>query len=603
MTEPHKRSRWLPTPGSVPYHLMLGAIAIFFLGPLGGVTAIFMVFKIGFFVGGQVLAGILGSSVTYGYGPEGKHGANYMQTMAASVASMAGMGTLVQAMVWTGMEQPPLWQLVAYFLATGMFGVGIGMLYTPILVDKLQLTFPSGLAVANILRALTDKTLLKQSIARLGTGTGIGIAGGIAAAKIAALEVLDISTSTFGAGMIVGARIGLSAITAGLTFHFLSPKFIEMGWLKPGEPFRKVAFLIALGMIMGAAIVDIGLLAVDAAKRIREKKGAKVEVSEKTKSSNRRLYAWVVVWGALTFLTATKVLGLSPLFIIVSMALVLAFTMINGISLGITDSNPISSAFVVTVMILAGIGLREPKVGLLAAGIVLVSTSIAGDMQQDRSTGARLGSDRNIQFRYQVVGVTMGAILAVVMAQLFMKAYPVLSLNPLSSQEAGDLVEKSGWQSAMTYKFAGALDSLTHPKAHTFLAIKIGLAIGFFTEVARKILKANAGYKKFSEGPVQGRVFDFLLDAVFLPSPYASSFGGFVGLPTSFWFGAGGTFSSLYDHFTAKKKRSEEAASETTEELPSDMSTTSLVGGGLIAGDSIAALILGVIGLLSVVGK
>ena len=65
MNEPARtRSRFLPTPGSWRYHLMLGAIAIFFLGPLGGVTAIFMVFKIGFFVGGQVLAGILGSSVT-----------------------------------------------------------------------------------------------------------------------------------------------------------------------------------------------------------------------------------------------------------------------------------------------------------------------------------------------------------------------------------------------------------------------------------------------------------------------------------------------------------------------------------------------------------
>ncbi|MFO1512540.1 MAG: hypothetical protein U1F83_06440 [Verrucomicrobiota bacterium] len=32
-----------------------------------------MNFSIGFFVGGQVLAGILGSAVTLPYGPEGKH--------------------------------------------------------------------------------------------------------------------------------------------------------------------------------------------------------------------------------------------------------------------------------------------------------------------------------------------------------------------------------------------------------------------------------------------------------------------------------------------------------------------------------------------------
>ncbi len=37
-----------------------------------------------------------------------------------------------------------------------MLGVGLGMLYTPIVVDRMQLRYPSGLAVANILRALTD---------------------------------------------------------------------------------------------------------------------------------------------------------------------------------------------------------------------------------------------------------------------------------------------------------------------------------------------------------------------------------------------------------------------------------------------------------------
>src|SRR5271155_639351 len=84
--------RWLPRLGSPSYHLMLGAVAILILGPLGGISAAFMNFSIGFFVGGQVLAGILGSAVTIPYGPEGKHGANYMQTMATSVAGMAAMG-------------------------------------------------------------------------------------------------------------------------------------------------------------------------------------------------------------------------------------------------------------------------------------------------------------------------------------------------------------------------------------------------------------------------------------------------------------------------------------------------------------------------------
>ena len=65
-----------------------------------------------------------------------------MQTIAASVASMSGMAVTVQAMVWLGLPEPPVWQMVLYFMCIGMFGVGVGMLYTPILVDRMQLASP-----------------------------------------------------------------------------------------------------------------------------------------------------------------------------------------------------------------------------------------------------------------------------------------------------------------------------------------------------------------------------------------------------------------------------------------------------------------------------
>src|SRR5881394_2578261 len=123
-TQPAKNSRlkrFLPRIGSPGYHILLSTVAILILGPLGGISSAFMNFSIGFFIGGQVLAGILGSVVTLGYGPEGKHGANYMQTMAASVAGMCGMGVLIQAMTWLGLPEPAFWKLVLYFLCIGMF--------------------------------------------------------------------------------------------------------------------------------------------------------------------------------------------------------------------------------------------------------------------------------------------------------------------------------------------------------------------------------------------------------------------------------------------------------------------------------------------------
>ena len=585
------RWAWLPTPGTWKYYALLGAVGILVLGPLGGVAAAYMNFSLGFFVGGQVLAGILGSTVTFGYGAQGRHGANYIQTTAASVAGMSAMAVVIQAMVWMGLPQPPVWQLILYMLCIGMFGVGVGMLYTPILVDRLQLTFPSGLAVANILRALTDPVLLRQSVSRLFGGMALGIVGGIAAAKVAFFGAIDLSTSTFGAGMIVGARIGLAALAGGVVGWSLIPYFVSIGWLNPGEPFRKITFLIALGMIMGAAIIDVSLILLRAWRRSRETAGAAPVEQEDWKRVNfRLLVAWVVFWGIGIVVTGSVVLHQPVGYLVFAVLLVFVFAMVNGISVGMVDQNPISSAFVVTVILLAAIGLKDPIVGLMAATVLLVATSEACDMQQDRSTGWRLGTNRTIQFRFQVAGIVMGAIMAVVFAKVFMSAYPVLTLDqttlPADQQPAR-------WASAMTYKFVGALRSLTDDKPYQRTAMWIGVAIGLVTEVLRKVIKSRAAYKRFVATTKVGFATDFVLDSALLPSPYASSFGGFVNLPTSAWFAAGGVLASALN--SMPKRKDKPAA------LPEDMSTASLVGGGLIAGDALAALGLGIAGLLATV--
>jgi uncharacterized oligopeptide transporter (OPT) family protein len=588
------RWRWLPPIGSTRYYVMLALLGIFVLGPLGGVTASYMNFSIGFFVGGQVLAGILGSTVTLGYGPEGKHGANYMQTAAASVAGMAGMGVLIQAMVWMGLPQPPVWELMLFMGAIGMFGAGVGMLYTPVLVDRLQLTFPSGLAVANILRALTDPVLLRLSVARLGTGMGLGVFGGIGAAKLAWLGAIELSTSTLGAGMLVGARIGIAAIVAGVTGTLLIPFFNGIGWLHRGEPFRKITFLIGLGLIMGAAILDIGQILIEAWRRWRHPTiAAAAAVDDDWKrTSTGRLVAWVALWGAVVVWVGSNVMHQPVFFMTIAILLVFVFAMVNGISLGISDSNPISSAFVTAVVLMAALGLKDATVGLMAGGILLVAVSVAGDMQQDRSTGWRLGTPRAIQFRFQVMGLVVGAILSVGFAKLFMSAYPVLALDQTVMKESE---QPAQWLSAMTYKFVGVLRSLTDDKPYQRTAIVIGIAIGFIVQVVRKWLFAHAAYRRFVHGGNVGAATDFVIDAVLLPSPYAYSFGTFLSLATSSWFAIGGVLTSItrwLGQRGAPPRRSDDT-------LADDMSTTSLIGGGLIAGDALAALGLGIVGLLS----
>jgi len=590
------RPGWLPAVGSWKYHLLLSVVAIFVLGPLGGIAASYMNFSLGFFVGGQVLAGILGSAVTYGYGPEGKHGANFMQTMAASVASMCAMAVLIQAMVWLGMPQPPAWHLMLFVGCVGMFGVGVGMLYTPLLVDRLQLDYPSGYAVANILRALTDKRLLKASIAKLGGGTGVGALVAWLTERVAALGSIGMSASTIGAGMVVGSRITVPAIVGGLIGHAFTPYLRSIGWLGAEEPFRKIGFLIGLAMICGAAVVDLSLLAVQAVERVRNRAQLPADEVPAWKQVNlSRLLAWVGFWGVAVVVVATQLLEQPLGFIVFGLLLSLLFVLINGIAYGITDQNPISSAFVISVLLMSLLGLKNPLVGLMAASILLISTSVGSDMQQDRSTGWRLGTDRIIQFRYQVVGIVMGAVLCVGLARVFMSAYPVLAINQLDNpgQDTGQ------WSSAMTYKFVGAIRSLGSLSGYTVKALLLGLGLGFVIEVARKLLKRHVRYQDFVKGSRTGYAVGWTMDAVLLSSPYASSFGGFVNLPVSMWFGVGGILSSLWNTLTQRPAPHAAGSPGEGEALPEDMSTTSLVGGGLIAGESLFFLFVGLAGLLS----
>jgi uncharacterized oligopeptide transporter (OPT) family protein len=470
------------------------------------------------------------------------------------------------------------------------------MLYTPILVDKMQLAFPSGYAVANILRALTDKNLLKRSIAKLGGGMLGGYLGGLASLKIVSIEALGISTSTFGAGMIVGARIGIPALVVGLIGDWMKPYLVSIGWLEAGAPFRKIGFIIALGTILGAAIVDIGLILIQAVRRWRQKNAEPAAPQEDWKRVNNfRLVLWILFWGAGLVVVGSQVLHQPVFFLVVATLLCFLFVLVNGISLGISDSNPISSAFVMTVFILASVGLKDPAVGLMCASILLIACSEGGDMQQDRSTGWRLGTSRIVQFRYQVIGIAMGAVLAVVLAKVFMSAYPVLRADQFGHHVEG----AERWQSAMTYKFVGALRGITNAKGYVMTALRLGIAIGLVTEVARKLLKANATYKRFVRSGRTGFAADFLIDSVVLPSPYASSFGGFVELNTLYWWAGGGALSSFFDTWQERRKAREPKTENG--EIPSDMSTMSLIGGGLIAGDSLAALSVGIYGLLTTV--
>ncbi len=295
-------------------------------------------------------------------------------------------------------------------------------------------------------------------------------------------------------------------------------------------------------------------------------------------------------WGVAIVVVGSQVLHQPVGYLVMAVLLVFVFALVNGISLGITDSNPISSAFVVTRDPDGrASGLSDPIVGLMAATVLLVSTSEACDMQQDRSTGWRLGTNRAIQFRFQVAGIVMGAIMAVVFAKLFMSAYPVLLLDQ-TTMSADQ--QPAQWTSAMTYKFVGVLRSLTDDKPYQRTAIWIGIAIGFVTEFLRKYIKSRAAIQGVRAVRPRGLQHRFrarrrrapvALCVVVRRVPQPADLG----------------VVRRWRRAREPRQQPAQAQGQARLRCPSDMSTTSLVGGGLIAGDALAALGLGIAGLLA----
>src|SRR5260370_8879696 len=231
---------------------------------------------------------------------------------------------------------------------------------------------------------------------------------GLSGSAVAVLEKAAISASTLGAGMIVGARIAIPALVVGLIGMWQTPHLISVGWLHPGDPFRKIGFIISLGTILGAAIIDVILILIQAVRRFIEKKAETAAAQEDWKRVNQvGLIVWVLFWGTGIVVVGSQVLHQPWFFLAIAVLLSFLFVLVNGISLGISYSNPISSAFVLSVFLMAALGLLDPGVGLLAASILLIACAECGDMQQDRSTGGRFGTHRELQFGYLVIEIAM----------------------------------------------------------------------------------------------------------------------------------------------------------------------------------------------------
>ncbi len=148
-------------------------------------------------------------------------------------------------------------------------------------------------------------------------------------------------------------------------------------------------------MILGAAIVDMTLIGVEAVRRMQRAAGPAGTRARRGGSAPDGSLAWVVFWGVALTVVATIVLEqplrLRPVRAGAGVPVRVRQRDLERHHRLESDLQRVRDRGAADVG--AGAALRRSS-RIMVASILLVSCSVGVDMQQDRSTGWRLGSDR-----------------------------------------------------------------------------------------------------------------------------------------------------------------------------------------------------------------
>ena len=137
------------------------------------------------------------------------------------------------------------------------------------------------------------------------------------------------------------AHIAVPASVFAIAGWLLTPWLRSHGWLGGNEPFRRLGFLVGLASILGAAVVDLALIARQALARVRAPEEIATEPRpDRGNFPTRMLVSWVLFWGTAVVLVATLLMHQPARYILFALGLSVVFVFVNGISTGVSDQNP-----------------------------------------------------------------------------------------------------------------------------------------------------------------------------------------------------------------------------------------------------------------------
>ncbi len=410
------------------------------LGVLQGLlmTAAFVYsgLKLGFTLGGSTIAAILGFAVLKGIMKKGTIIENNINQTIASGINITGAGLIftLPALLLMGIKFDILTMTLAA-IAGSLMGVAVIIPLRKQMIDLERLRFPSGTAVAAILKspgAGMEKAMLLLGGFLLSTGLVLSIKAGIVPGRLEVGQwfkmplymqtAIGLSLMNFGAGLLSG-RGGLPFALGGvLAFWVLAPIAVKTGWAdsmgkNPQElsdfVYGTMLRPIGIGLLIGGALMGV-------VKAFPAVKGALKSLSQAAKSGFKSSdeipikYIYFGIGGSfvLLFLAATfgadKVSPSTAIIISLVGTIWLALAgLIVAECTGATDISPLSGLALIAITLMLVLTHNNVIAAVLIGVAVCVATSQCADMMQDLKTGYLVGG---IPIRQQIVQIAVAWI-------------------------------------------------------------------------------------------------------------------------------------------------------------------------------------------------
>ncbi len=508
MNNPHENSEYKD-------YTPLGVAVGLFIGILMTASFSYAALVLGFSTNGSPVAAVLGWGIMSAIFKRGTIiENNIIQTVASGVnTSTAGVIFTVPVLLIRGAEFN-FWWVLAAAVAGAILGVGFIIPLRKQMIDVDRLRFPSGTAIASILRSPAEG-LQKSKLLLWG---GIISASVYFIIKFPTMGLPQIIPASFdlnplfhlpdyinniwavsllslGIGFIAG-RNGLFVLAGGiLAYWLITPVIISLGMIPPNIAeadfssfvHSAVTRPLGIGMLIGGSLMSIVLIIPAIKATFKSFSYSAVGSSGKEELSLTVLYKVIflafLLFVASSYFTSDISLPTAVLISIVSTIWLMFAGIIVSQATGMTDWTPISGMSLIAVAILMlFLSSDEVTTAVLIGAAVSVAIAESADMMQDLKTGHLVGS---LPIKQQTLQLLVAGIGPVISLSVMLLIWNSGGIDPATGNRLPGFGPGTDIEAPQAVALGATIDSVVdgNVPADKFLAGGIIGAILSFTSI------------------------------------------------------------------------------------------------------------------------